>query len=302
MRNYSADALKAALIVLVVVGHIFLGSAEDVPQKGAIYLFHMPVFLALSGYFFAAQRSVIEEAGRAWRRYILAWLVASAAFFVLFKVVKGASPFGLREAFLLPWFHLWFVPALAIFSLTTAAIKNPVLVVCLWAAPVIAQAFGLAIPLREFGIDPRYLYFGLYFAIGYGSRHLFARRSPRPFIFALVPAIAVAPMLYPHFTTGVAVDVVRILVCVGSMALIASFPGQPNVVSNSIFARESLAIYLYHPVPLLFLKALEPRMGGILYWTLSLGVTLICVPVAISLLRRFKAMNIPLGEAPLTRP
>jgi len=51
-RNEPADALKAALMILVVVGHVFLESVSGNALKGAIYVFHMPMFLALSGYWF----------------------------------------------------------------------------------------------------------------------------------------------------------------------------------------------------------------------------------------------------------
>lgn len=302
MRKYAADALKSILIILVVIGHIFISSAEDDPRKGIIYLFHMPVFLALSGYLFAAQRSVSSEALRAWRRYLLPWIIATVAFFVLFQIAKGKSPFGPREALLLPWFHLWFVPALFVFSMSAAAIRKPLPLLALWGAPIVFQAMGWTVPLRSIGVDARYLYFGVYFALGYASRHFFTAVAPKAWTLALVPALAITPFLYPHFTMGPGVDLVRAMACIGAMAAIATWPGSPNVVAKSIFARESLGIYLYHPAPLLFLKTLEPRLGSIIYWAASLITTLALVPLAVSIARRIPVVRLALGEMPAPRP
>ena len=52
-RNYKYDNLKALLIFLVVFGHVL----ESVPGEYrriiylAIYTFHMPMFIYISGYF-----------------------------------------------------------------------------------------------------------------------------------------------------------------------------------------------------------------------------------------------------------
>ncbi|MGP3155807.1 acyltransferase family protein [Serratia marcescens] len=49
-RSLSFDFLKGLLILLVIVGHLLPGSA-DVGLRGAIYYFHMPLFLGVTGYF-----------------------------------------------------------------------------------------------------------------------------------------------------------------------------------------------------------------------------------------------------------
>ena len=49
-RSLSFDFLKGLLILLVIVGHLLPGSA-DVGLRGAIYYFHMPLFLVVTGYF-----------------------------------------------------------------------------------------------------------------------------------------------------------------------------------------------------------------------------------------------------------
>lgn len=69
-RNEPADALKAALMILVVVGHVFLESVSGNAFKGAIYVFHMPMFLALSGYWFKPPRDIADLLRKAIPRYL----------------------------------------------------------------------------------------------------------------------------------------------------------------------------------------------------------------------------------------
>ena len=53
-RDYFFDNLKAVLIFLVVLGHFLLPIHGDNPLvvvKRLIYIFHMPLFVFVSGYF-----------------------------------------------------------------------------------------------------------------------------------------------------------------------------------------------------------------------------------------------------------
>ena len=53
-RDYFFDNLKAVLIFLVVLGHFLLPIRGDNPLvvvKRLIYVFHMPLFVFISGYF-----------------------------------------------------------------------------------------------------------------------------------------------------------------------------------------------------------------------------------------------------------
>ncbi|HAU68989.1 MAG TPA: hypothetical protein DCW52_11410, partial [Gammaproteobacteria bacterium] len=49
-RNVAIDQLRGGLIALVIVGHIVLGSVHDNIIRYAIYAFHMPLFIVLTGY------------------------------------------------------------------------------------------------------------------------------------------------------------------------------------------------------------------------------------------------------------
>ena len=54
LRDAFSDSLKSILILLVVVGHCFSFFLEDrlvLSVYQTIYLFHMPLFICISGYF-----------------------------------------------------------------------------------------------------------------------------------------------------------------------------------------------------------------------------------------------------------
>lgn len=50
-RDYIFDNLKALLIILVVFGHVIEYFNIFSKIKGVIYIFHMPFFIFISGYF-----------------------------------------------------------------------------------------------------------------------------------------------------------------------------------------------------------------------------------------------------------
>ena len=55
-RDDNIDIIRGILIVLVVLGHYGEGLLHDV-----IFLFHMPVFLILSGYLFKRDKLLDSE-------------------------------------------------------------------------------------------------------------------------------------------------------------------------------------------------------------------------------------------------
>lgn len=48
-QKHSVDIVKGGIIA-VMLGHIFLGSAEESIPRYLIYAFHMPLFFFVSGY------------------------------------------------------------------------------------------------------------------------------------------------------------------------------------------------------------------------------------------------------------
>lgn len=50
MRIHKIDITKGVLILLVIAGHLIQGPVSDSLARYIIYSFHMPLFIAVSGY------------------------------------------------------------------------------------------------------------------------------------------------------------------------------------------------------------------------------------------------------------
>lgn len=92
-RDYFFDNIKAVLIFLVVLGHFLLPIHEGgnvlVLIKRLIYVFHMPLFVFVSGYF--SKR--IYKAGKYNFKKILYLIKAYILFVVAIQAVYAISGF-----------------------------------------------------------------------------------------------------------------------------------------------------------------------------------------------------------------
>ncbi len=148
-RNVAIDQLRGGLIALVIVGHIVLGSVHDNIIRYAIYAFHMPLFIVLTGYLINTplllRQSMSATLSRYWQRVLKPFVVA----FIFFTSVLAFHAWQenrldsgwLVFSFVSPYYHLWFVPTLVIWVVGLAIIlktKMP-----LWFALFVSVAFSL---------------------------------------------------------------------------------------------------------------------------------------------------------------
>lgn len=103
--------LKLLLIYLVVYGHLIETRINDSAvllwQYRIIYMFHMPLFIFLSGYFLKTEKSCLKQLKKSGLFYALAQL---AAMFVCFVFLNQ------QYSFFKPYWHLWYLFSLTIWS------------------------------------------------------------------------------------------------------------------------------------------------------------------------------------------
>jgi hypothetical protein len=122
-------------MVLVMLGHLSGAGVEDSFFKWVLYGFHMPMFMALSGYLVPVERlrddGLRATLGRYWWRMILPWVVL----FVVAQPMVGDWRHGAGwvNGLVHPWNHLWFVPVLTAFII--AGVVVPVSRLWLFAGP-----------------------------------------------------------------------------------------------------------------------------------------------------------------------
>ncbi len=129
-RNTKIDQTRGALIALVIIGHIVLGSVHEQVVRYAIYAFHMPLFIALSGYLINTPTLQAQGFAVTLKRYWQRALKPFALAFAFFTGVLALHAWqegrldGLwfANALLTPYYHLWFVPTLVIWVIGLAII------------------------------------------------------------------------------------------------------------------------------------------------------------------------------------
>jgi len=126
MRNPNFDILKGLLIILVIIGHFVQGTLHESFLRWLIYGFHMPVFIAIAGYFYSntykKRISFIELFSKYKLRLIFPWLMAVGLYW-LYLNGKNLNGIILQDSFYntftRPYYHLWFVTGLLGWMFTT---------------------------------------------------------------------------------------------------------------------------------------------------------------------------------------
>lgn len=118
-RNEAFDALKGLLIVFVILGHVLLGSISGNLGREIIYFFHMPLFLAVTGYFVKdtlLKRPSLDILRQYTHRMLIPFIVAFIFYTTVTVSSYGSVTFEQAITKLIyPYYHLWYIPAVMIF-------------------------------------------------------------------------------------------------------------------------------------------------------------------------------------------
>ena len=167
-RDYYFDNVKAVLIFLVVLGHFLLpihGKSFLVVIKRLIYVFHMPLFVFVSGYF----AKNIYRNGQYNFKKILYLIKAYIIFVVAIQVVYEIC--GFRSFGEINFFSQsgapWYLFAMIVWYLLIPVIRKfrpvPVIAVSI----VLALVAGYIKEIGDFLCLSRILVFGPFFFLGY---------------------------------------------------------------------------------------------------------------------------------------
>ena len=245
-RNPAIDVIKGGLMILVMLGHLSSRGVDYDPFKWSLYSFHMPMFMALSGYMMSVER--MREGGlwplvqRYWWRMILPWAVV---FVVALPIYFN---WDVVRALVHPWNHLWFIPVLFAFIVIAVAVpldRKWLLLISLvgvpfWFSP---QLFAKGWNVTPF--DVRYLVDAPFFFFG-----LWLRKSGWKIGWWIVPVFLLGLGLWsqtfmkPHSPLIAAYP----LVSMGSIMLLPwleKLPLKGRLLE--IIGADSLFFYLHHP-------------------------------------------------------
>lgn len=299
-RDPYLDNARAILITLVVIGH-FLDNISSY-SGGAIdtwiYAFHMPAFVAISGYLSRSYRNEPRQLRRILTALLVPFLIFQLIQAVLRVVVRG-DDFGLH--LWTPSWTLWFLLALFIWRVLTPllrALRYPL---------VFAAAISVIAPL-EAQLDQtltwgRVLSFLPFFVLGLVTRpeHLLALRRFRfKYLGGLVLAAGLALSFGIHEEFRISVfhmstsyaehDVgnlqgalvriaVLIVATVATVALLLVTPQRRYWWTD--IGKNSLTVYLLHAAifyPLresAFMQGIDGPLGTVLVILAAIALTLI---------------------------
>ncbi|MDG4858394.1 acyltransferase family protein [Streptomyces sp. T-3] len=189
-RDPFFDNAKYLLIVLVVCGHNWAPLEAGIPLVKAVYsvvyLFHMPAFIVISGYFSRGFTGRPDQIRALISKVLVPYLIFQTAFSVLDSRLSG-------EAFFLhptePKYVLWFLVALVLWRITA-----PVWQAVRWPVAV-AALVSLAAGLFPMGYDlalPRVLMFLPWFVLGLRLRPEHFHRLRAPAVRRLAPVVVLA--------------------------------------------------------------------------------------------------------------
>ena len=300
-RFTNVDQLRGLLIVLVMLGHIVLGSVHDNVIRYSIYAFHMPVFIALTGYLINAEslkkQSFLSVFSRYWWRVILPFGFAYAFYTGILSYhayQEGRITFKLLMSYAhTPYYHLWFIPTLVLWVLGfAAALKLRLPFIFLLISCVLLSIIWAAVPKADLGgflapfLSKKVIYFFSFFLFGAWLKMPSSKRFRKLLADFRVLPIAIALFCALPYLFNIGADKTLLksfawlilnlsLISVLIQYAVSAVQSKPSIISE--IGRNSLPIYLWHMLPLFILKGFDIHQSHTLVYYLlgSLGMLLI---------------------------
>tara|TARA_R110002012_G_scaffold144631_1_gene302839 strand:+ start:1110 stop:2072 length:963 start_codon:yes stop_codon:yes gene_type:complete len=291
-RNEAFDAIKGLLIVFVVLGHVLLGSISESMGREIIYFFHMPLFLAVTGYFVKVRlikKTFLDITRKYTHRMLIPFLLA----FVLFTIVSSFLESSLNfetviGKFLYPYYHLWYIPAVMLFIFyvkileSTPKIASILVLVIFSLLTIYFEGHGQYASdstLYKLLGDKRFYYFFIYFYTGYyfSSRKLSIDKDIILSIFII--GLLCYGYSNNNFLIGMGKSVANISLILLSLSLLQSSAYKSRFLG--VIGKVSLPIYLWHVLPLIVLKKLP--ISEFEYYSLSVIIFMSFIFILIKL-------------------
>ena len=207
-RDYLYDNMKAFLIISVVIGHFASGGTGAgfgvdaelhtlvTLLKKFIYVYHMPVFMIVSGRF-AKSRINKDDWPKVISKVLVPYLSAQVLMLLLCCIVKD-DILSKNFSFLNPLYGMWYMFNVAIYTMFTAKVKDKK-----WVFPVslvIALSLGFALSILWGGFHRLVCYYP-FFLFGYLTANVKFDICKKPW-FRVLAAIAFIALAYYVFTRG----------------------------------------------------------------------------------------------------
>lgn len=112
---HSFDFIKGLLILCVFMGHIIPGEIHEIFPRYAVYSFHMPLFIGISGFLFHIEKidmRLHKLFVKYWKRLGFPWVIAVISYYIINDILilnRKATITDFLSSFVYPYYHLWYV-------------------------------------------------------------------------------------------------------------------------------------------------------------------------------------------------
>lgn len=304
------DVLKGGLILLVILGHLLPGSLNENFARFFIYSFHMPLFLAVSGFLLTHETlgrlSVARLVGRYWGRMLMPWFVAWLFYcFILGWGGGGGAVRGIIYGALYPPYHLWFVPSLFLMVVALFLVQSRrINLLVVWAASGLFFIVWLSLFQTSMRGGGRWLVFlgdkrtytlFTYFIFGYLIRNAKSGGRRRTFLVVTISTAFVFFSSYFCVMSSVVVSVSKFMLNIGLIRLVLTSRWLRRFKCRgfSELGKISLPVYLWHMVPLSLTASFFGKGTGLYYMASILSVSI--MTGMLLLLSRYKKVSLLFG-------
>jgi peptidoglycan/LPS O-acetylase OafA/YrhL len=262
--NYSPglNTIKGLLVLTVIFGH----AINITSNLQTIYFFHMPLFLAISGFLIkksAFENGIVPYLKKLLNRAIIPWAIAFLIFIPISFYHQSISTFSIKNI-IYPYYHLWYIPAylLAAYICFLVVKFN----VPIWLSAVITVAFTATwfivyrdtsqdgLPLFYLG-DKRIYGYLTFFFVGFAIRNKLLKWRPSIYLLLLIISITmffVLLFIAKQMQSNGLLLIVPYLICnIGMVFFIVIYTSSQSWSNNKFILfinNQSLGIYLYHPL------------------------------------------------------
>ena len=300
MRLKNIDLFKGLLIFLVIIGHLLQGKMDEAIWRTIIYSFHMPLFIGISGFLFNVDKLVginlIALIKKYLFRIIIPWTIAIVFYFSVSLIQNHNSNIliGLIKAFINPYYHLWFIPGFLSWIILTWFLKKiktgdkllliiglliSMSSVVLQKYPEIYQDFwilksGIGLVLHTFR---PYFYFFFVFGLVYKRIEL---KRPKVLEYIL-PLICLLSVIYLFYNPNKLFSAINFFLFNSLLLSLVLKISLHNLIrSNKTIewiGLNSLAIYLWHVLPILVCKYLIGTENLAFFYTVTISLEIIFI-------------------------
>ena len=282
MRLRNIDLLKGILILLVIVGHIALGHPDHgfyEPRHNflryAIYSFHMPLFIGISGFLFNSEKMKQLSFGGIINKYLFRMLIPWAIAMIVYTVTPNfETTYSLPSLlFFIPFYHLWFVVAylmwiIVMWALLKADLK---LSTIFWGALIVSIGTKFLLeypnlynfsPLASQAIETLLRTFKPFFFIFFVTGMVFKKVDLNAYLQPAAVGTILGALGFSalFFAPSLPTKIILFYLFNGAfLAFLLALAQKDRLPYSNLFewmGKNSLAIYLWHMLPIILIQHL----------------------------------------------